>query len=396
MLCLCCFFNSVTSSAAAQSTDKPGEKSYFSLLTASPGKEVWSQYGHTGIRFHDPENKLDVVFNYGLFDFSSPNFIWRFVTGQTDYIVGTCSFFDFMLEYQMTNRGVTEQILNLTQQEKADLLHALLVNIQPENRVYRYNFFYKNCSTLPRDIIVKAIRGKVDYRWPGKFKSLRDEVHHFTNNSPWTQFGIDFALGAKADNKADLCSQQFAPDVLKESFSHAMIFNDSLGTRPLVLQTLHPASIDPELNESGSFKVGPIWVMWLVFLTTGALTVLEIRKKKQYHVLDAVLFAVTGLAGCIIFFLVCFSEHPTTDVNYLLLWLHPLHLLYAIALSIPAFRPKAASLYKAVNLPFQLFALAGTLFLPQTLHPAMYPLLLSLMLRSMAGYLNYKQLLKHE
>ena len=392
----CCGFIVFAQSSTYLNSLVPGEKARLSLLTASPGKDVYSQYGHTGIRYLDPENKLDVVFNYGLFDFNSPNFIWRFVTGETDYMVGTCSFFDFMIEYQMENRSVTEQVLNLRPEERDILLQALLINIRPENRVYRYDFFYNNCATKPRDIIVEAINGTVDYQWEGKYKSLRDEVHFFTDKYRWTQFGIDFALGAEADEAVNLKIQQFAPDVLMESFSKAVIRNDSTGVRPLVSETLYPATIDPELIEETAKYPGPVLVFWTIFVITAILTWLEIRKNKPNHILNSILYTVAGLIGLVIAFLALFSEHPTTDVNYLLLWLHPFYLIYVPALLSRTFRSRLAYILSFINLPLQAFALVGTLFLPQTLHPAMYPFLLTLMLRSLSSYLIYKKIRKNE
>jgi hypothetical protein len=290
----------------------------------------------------------------------------------------------------MENRGVTEQVLNLNPEEKNVLWQALMINIGPENRVYRYNFFYKNCSTMPRDIIEKAIQGTVDYQWEGKYKSLREEVHFFTDKYPWTQFGIDFALGAPADKDASLKVQQFAPDVLMESFSKAVIRNDSTGVRPLVTETLHPATIDPAQVEKTKSYPSPILVMWVIFIITLFFTWLEIKNKKPNHWLNAILYTVAGLIGFLIAFLVFVSEHPTTEVNYLLLWLHPVYLIYLPALLFRAFRKKISFIFSAINIPFQVFALAGTLFLPQYLHPAAYPLLLALMLRTVSGFIFYR------
>ncbi len=393
LLIAACGLSGLSASAPATAPlelPKAGKKAVFSLLTADPGKKVWSHYGHTGIRYVDPENQTDVVFNYGLFDFSSPNFISRFVKGETDYMVGTTSFFNFMLEYQIENRTVTEQVLNLTTAEKDRLLGALLTNIQPENRCYRYNFFYKNCSTMPRDLIEQAIDGRVEYSFEAPFSSLRQEIHHFTNAYPWTQFGIDLAVGAPADQKASLKDQQFAPDVLMHSFSTAFIQSDSV-TRPLVLSTTEIYRMDPNAEEPTPNPPGPLTVLWMVCVLTLALTVWEMKLRPQsrlkalMHTWDGLLFGACGLVGLLMYFLMFFSEHPAVGVNYLAIWLHPLHLLFAFALAFRPFRNKAAVVYKAVNVPFQLFALAGLLFLPQAVHPAAIPLLLSVLIRSLQG-----------
>jgi len=372
-----------------------GNKAIVSLLTVSPGIETYAQYGHTAIRVNDPENGFDLVFNYGLFDFNSPNFTWRFVRGETDYMVGAYSYQEFLKEYQKSNRAVYEQVINLKPEEREAVWQALTENIQPENRIYRYNFFFNNCSTKPRDILADHINGKVDYKWNGKFKSLRDEIHFFTNQYPWTTFGIDLVIGAKADDSASLKSQQFAPDLLMESFDKAIIGRDSSKTEPLVLKKQIAVSIDESLIEKPTWTPGPKLVLWMVFFLVAAISLLEYRKGKSYQVLNAFLFTVTGLVGSIIAFMVIFSEHPTTDVNYLLFWMHPLHLIYAVCLIVPAFRKNMSDIYLSINLPFQLFALAGTLFLPQYFHPALYPVLLSLILRSGLALLSLQKKRKH-
>jgi hypothetical protein len=379
---LFCAGFSFSSSAQVNRGKSLSDKASVSLLTADPGPEVYSQYGHTAIRICDPDNHFDLVFNYGLFDFDSPNFIWRFVTGRTDYIVGATSYMDFLLEYQVGNRAVTEQVLNLKPEEKEKLWQALIKNIQPENRTYRYNFFFNNCATKPRDMIVSAIDGKVDYQWKGEFKSLRDEVHFFTDKYPWTQFGIDFTLGAPADDPANLKAQQFAPDVLMESFSKAVILNDSAQARLLVLETHHPVVTVPSVSKKAFSFPKPIIVLWIIFAIIAVISYFEIKKKKHFHIVNAIIFGITGIIGTVIAFLVFFSVHPTTNINFLLLWLHPLHLVYAICLAVPSLRNRIAFTYLGINLPFQIFALAGSLFLPQYFHPAMYPLLLILILRS--------------
>jgi hypothetical protein len=371
---------------AQNSLEKPlGDSAFVSLITVSPGAEVYAHYGHTAIRVCDPGNRFDLVFNYGLFDFNSPNFLGRFITGQTDYVCGAFPYSDFLLEYQMENRAVTEQIINLTKVEKETIWQALVQNIQPENRTYRYNFFFNNCATKPRDIIVNNLTGKVDYRWNGLYKSLRAEVHHYTRQHAWTQFGIDFLIAAQADDSATLKTQQFAPELLMQSFDKAVILDDSGQVRPLVLKTRQPVTIDPGLVEKGRSLPAPTLVMWVLFIALAISTFFEMQKGKAGHLLTAILYALLGITGSIIAFLVFFSEHPTTHVNYLLLWQNPLHLIFAIGMIFAAFRKKWGNLYLSANFILQLFALIGTTFLPQQLHPAMYPLLLSLLLRSAQG-----------
>ena len=129
-----------------------------SIITCSPGNEMYSVYGHSAIRVNDPRLNYDVAFNYGIFDFSSPNFLYRFCAGQTDYLLGAYRFDTFLNEYQQDKRSVFEQELNLTAKEKQAVVDFLVWNAQPENRVYRYNFFFDNCATRVRDVIADNVR----------------------------------------------------------------------------------------------------------------------------------------------------------------------------------------------------------------------------------------------
>ena len=382
LLGITCFFQS----RILQAQENPlSDSAYISLITVSPGEEIYAHYGHTAIRVADPKNSFDLVFNYGLFDFNSPNFLYRFVKGETDYVCGAFSYSDFLLEYQMENRIVIEQVLNLNPPEKEAVWQALVKNIQPEFRTYRYNFFFNNCSTKPRDVLVRGIQGKVDYQTNGYFPTLRSVIHHYTNSHPWTQFGIDLLIGAQADDSASLSDQQFAPELLYKSFATAVILDDSAKIRPLVLETRQAVSQDVSRLPKASKLPGPVPVAWFLCLLVTACTLYEFLKSKHFQAVTAVLYGIFGITGSIIAFMVLFSIHPTTHVNYILLWQNPLHLIFAFGMIFGSFRKRIANPYLAINLLLQLFALAGIWFLPQQLHPAMAPLLLLMLMRTALG-----------
>ena len=119
-----------------------------SLLTCASGSEIYSLFGHTAIRYENFTQDIDAVFNYGMFNFNAPNFIFRFALGETDYQLGVTSYERFAEEYDYLGRDVWQQTLNLTQDEKVRLAGLLQENYRPENRVYRYNFFYDNCAPV--------------------------------------------------------------------------------------------------------------------------------------------------------------------------------------------------------------------------------------------------------
>ena len=153
-LLLCGFANAYSS--------KP-DSIRLSLLTCAPGSEIYAHFGHTAIRYENYTRKIDLVFNYGMFNFREPHFVWRFVKGETDYQLGITPYIYFRAEYAMRGSSVYQQVLNLTQAEKERLVALLEENYRPENRIYRYNYFYDNCTTRARDKIEEAIRGKVVY-----------------------------------------------------------------------------------------------------------------------------------------------------------------------------------------------------------------------------------------
>ncbi|HCC85271.1 MAG TPA: hypothetical protein DEQ06_01525, partial [Porphyromonadaceae bacterium] len=168
-----------------------------SLLTASPWNgAIYALFGHTAIRVQDDSTGIDEVYNYGFFDSSQPGFIYNFVRGRTDYILGVTSFADFIYEYRAKGQQVVEQQLNLSPAEKQKLYDALYENALPENRKYRYNYFYDNCATRPRDMVEQYCNGEIQYPPTDAPQSYRDLVHESLVNYPWYSFGIDLLIGS--------------------------------------------------------------------------------------------------------------------------------------------------------------------------------------------------------
>src|SRR5690554_241502 len=171
-----------------------------SLFTSSPWHgAVYALFGHTAIRVQDDSVGVDVVYNYGYFDSSQPDFMYNFIRGKTDYVLGVTTFDEFMFEYGFKGQQVYEQTLNLTLHEKQQLFNALYINSLPENMRYRYNYFYDNCATRPRDMIEEYINGTIVYQPTSKTQSFRDLLHECTVEHKWTKFGIDLMVGSHSD-----------------------------------------------------------------------------------------------------------------------------------------------------------------------------------------------------
>ncbi len=300
----------------------------FSLLTCSPGTEIYSLFGHTAIRYQNYTQNKDIVFNYGMFSFSSPNFIYRFVKGETDYQLGVNDFRSFEAEYMFRGSSVYQQILNLTYEEKLKLQNLLFTNYLPQNRVYRYNYFYDNCTTRARDQIEKCIDGDVEYPNSVPDKTFRGIIHEFTKGFDWEEFGIDLCLGAGADKPIGIRQQMFSPFYMRSFAESAFIKDENGNTRPLVLREEVIVDADAVDAAESSFPFSPIACATFFLFLNVVIAFVQIVRKKIYWFWDLILYLSQGLAGCIIAFLFFFSIHPTVDSNWLILLFNPIPLFY--------------------------------------------------------------------
>ena len=356
----------------------------FSLITCSPHEEIYSLYGHTALRYRDLHEgrREDVVFNWGVFSFKAPFFVLRFVFGLTDYELEMAPFDAFCRYYQRWGSSVTEQVLNLTPEEKLALNQALEENYQPENRVYRYNYFYDNCSTRPRDIIERSIRGKVVYEpRQGYEPSFRDMIHEKGQHHDWAMFGNDMLLGIKADMKTTRQEQEFLPENLLYDFDHAHILAEDGSRRPLVKQRSQPVAPGVQVKER-DFVCTPTECAMLLLIVSLLVFAAEWRRKRTYKYWDAALMTLTGLAGCVLFVMI-FSQHPTTSLNLQLLLVNPVHLFY-----LPAVLRRRQTRYWLVLSAMSVLFLFGRLF--QDYAAGMVTLALCLLIRVWSHIRNEK------
>lgn len=308
---------------AAQQDSLRMDSVEISLLTCQPHDEIYSLYGHTAIRYHDlRKGGIDVAFNYGVFDFKKPLFGLRFVFGLTDYELGAYPYRFFQEEYRRLGSMVTEQVLNLTDEEKAILQLALAENMEDENRVYRYNYFYNNCTTKARDIIEKSINGKIEYESRDDYApSYREMVHEMTRDNPWSRFGNDLLLGIQADSKTNMRQQEFLPYNLMYDFDHAQIYLYGQ-YRPLIKERRIAVPAGVQTVKQG-FPLTPLECM-IILLGIGLIIFLiEWKKRIAFVAWEVLLMLITGIIG-IVLFLMLFSQHPTVSLNLQFILLNPL------------------------------------------------------------------------
>lgn len=363
----------------------------FSLLTCGAGEEIYSLFGHTAIRYENFTRGIDAVFNYGIFSFNTPNFILRFTLGETDYQLGVTSYKQFAYEYTWTGRDVWQQTLNLNAEEKKKLLALLEENYLPQNRIYRYNFFYDNCATRPRDQIERAVQGTLEYADDmTSFQtgiSFRDIVHQYTIGHSWARFGIDLCLGSQADKDITRRQMMFAPFYLKDFLAKAQLKNAQGMERPLVSSEDH--IIQSPQQTSTEEAPSPLQTAFLLFTIVTIVTAYGIYRRKSLWLLDLLLFLAAGVAGCILAFLASFSQHPAVSPNYLLFLFHPLHLL-CLPWMIKRIRKKEKSIYMWANIIVLTFFILLWGIIPQEFNLAVLPLALSLWIRSASNlYLTY-------
>jgi phage tail protein X len=360
------------------------DSAVISLLTCDPVDDMaYTVYGHTAIRVNDPENSIDFVYNYGMFDFSSPNFLYRFARGELNYYLGGNYFADFFEEYYSRKSGITEQTLNLTKEEKQKILDALQINYLPENRTYLYNFLFDNCSTRPRILFEKNISGTIEYPEILPQTTFRTVVHRCNRNHRWLTFGIDLALGAPLDSPIGQKPQLFLPEYLMQVFGKAKTVMPDGTARNLVSATRILAPSYPIADKP--LDSNPAVILWLFFAAVLLISLLELRCKRYFRAVDFIMFSVYGLTGCMIFFLSFISIHPAVFPNYSIIWAHPLHLVLAVSLFIKPLKG-FVKYWMLVNGIILLLFMAGWNLFPQQFNPAFFPLVLSLCTRSLLKF----------
>lgn len=380
-----CLFMGVAFSVQSQSTDSIR----FSLLTCAPGTEIYSLFGHTAIRYENYTRRIDVVFNYGMFSFNTPNFIFRFVAGETDYQLGITPYSYFEAEYAMRGSSVYQQVLNLTQSEKERLLMILENNYLPENRIYRYNYFYDNCTTRARDKIEECIEGKVVYPDSLSGKSYRSIVHEFTAGSSWDEFGIDLCLGAEADKEINKRQQMFSPFYMKYYASNAYIVDAGGTRRPLILDETKIVDVEPEEVQPG-FILSPLMCGALFLALCVVMAWGQWKTQRIWWGWDIVLYGLQGLAGCIIAFLFFFSVHPTVGSNWLLILFNPIPLLYLPFMVYKAVKRKK-DYYHVGNMVYLTLFITILPFCGQEFNLTVLPLALGLLVTSASHVLVWNK-----
>ncbi len=384
------------SPAQAQNVPPLSRQANASMLTILPGDAIYSEFGHSAIRIHDPGRDIDVLYNYGTFDFSDPMFVPKFTYGQLDYFLSTQRYAPMIDAYERMGRPVIEQHLDLTARQVQQLFQFLYHNAQPENRGYRYDFLFDNCSTRVRDALEHALGPAVSFsESPDPQQSFRHLLDPYVADRPLTDVGFDVGLGLPSDQIASSREVMFLPEYLFWAFENATIRSETGGgaSKPLVARTDTLFWVNDYDPRESAFP-WPLALTWLIAAAGAAFTVRRLRQpldETRSCRWDAILFGSAGVAGLIISFLWFISEHVVTNANLNLLWAWPTHLILAVRLIRSPLSNDGSSWTSRYLLACAVVTgilAAGWFVWPQSLHAAILPIALLLTLRSGALWMQ--------
>ncbi|MFS4483070.1 DUF4105 domain-containing protein [Hyunsoonleella sp. 2307UL5-6] len=299
------------------------ENSEISVLTIGPGNTLNDAFGHSAFRIKDDTTKIDLVFNYGVYDFEAPNFILKFAQGKLNYLIGLNRFDDFYNAYTHQNRSIKEQTLNLSTAEKQKLFNYLIDNYKPENRRYLYDFLFNNCATKIKDVTKLVSNNALEFNTPKNYKkaTFRTLIQENLNKNSWGSFGIDLALGSIIDREATPEQHMFLPKNIYSFFKNAKKGNEALVSSNTIL------FLKKQEQSTSNFLLSPLFIFSLIGLLIIFITYRDYTREKRTKILDIILFGLTGLAGIIILLLWFATDHQTTQNNYNLLWANPLNII---------------------------------------------------------------------
>lgn len=302
------------------------------LITCSPGTATYSIYGHSALRVQIHSSGYDMVYNWGVFDFDTPHFVWKFAKGRLNYMLGVYPYELFLREYLTERRSVYSQKVNLEPEELKQLMDLLEENLKPENIYYRYDFFYDNCSTRIRDLFEKIFSGRLIYPPDNKrgLPTFREKINEYQEKYPWLNAGINFVLGLPADKKASFRDIMFLPEELQHNLTLTEIKKD--GKRIPLLQPVETVFEFEPLQIQKPFYLSPMFVLSVVFIFVLALSI-WLRENVLINYFDILIFAIFSLLSLLLIFFNFITDHQQTRMNLNMIWINPFIIVCLICIA---------------------------------------------------------------
>ncbi len=302
---------------------KANDEIKFSIITIGPYEsELYSAFGHSGIRYTDKKNNIDHFYNYGIFDFNQPNFYINFLNGKLLYMVGKYNYKTAEQFYINQGRYVKEQVLILSESEKILLYNYLEQNIRPENRTYFYNYVYNNCATKIRDVLSIVYGENLKFISEPENKSFRELMDLYLKNNKWGNLGIDICLGPEIDSNVSFDEEMFLPEYLFKGIENAVMD----GNKNIVSKT---NIINLQKEDFQSYSLNPHYIFLIFFIISIYLSFRQVKYGIKYFIFDSIHLMISGIIGCLLVYLWFFTDH-LSSYNFNIVWAMPFNIVISI------------------------------------------------------------------
>ena len=333
----------------APSPQPPGSELTIYLMTMGPGDPVWERFGHNAIRIVDASRGTDSVYNWGTFDFAQPNFIGRFMTGNTEYWLQSDGMAETVAAYRYYNRSMWVQELDFKPAERAAVRDFIAWNAQPEHRYYRYDYYLDNCSTRVRDIIDRAVGGQLKTALTARLTNTTYRFHTQRALAPEGVVGLatNVALGELADRPISAWETAFVPEQLQEQVRSLQVKSADGTTHPLVRneQQLFAAQrpalpASPPDQMVRNLVTGAVIAALLALLARAAVAGRRVARI-AFTTIATIWAAISGILGVALVIAWTATRHIFIGHNENILQFDPLALILAVVLPLAIARGRA-------------------------------------------------------
>ncbi len=301
---------------------KKGDSVTITLLALEGVPGLTTAFGHTQFRvINHTWHRDDVIDFAGRANWEVISYMKEFFFGNLYYDIYSFPTTDVYKK----NRTVDELFLKLTSKQKEQLMTILSgAFFMEEGGQYKYDYIYRNCSTLVRDVL-EDVYGDLEYpKLDQDNKTFREIYRDGLKYNPWIKFFSDMILGPFSDRVATPREQMFIPVILYKYIRGAKVNGALIAEKHRILTS------GKAPKPLGILEYPTVWV-WFLFFLELVLAFIWIRQsnwRKWVTVYDRIwfFFAATMSVLIIALWTVSNYDYAARD-NWNLLWLNPLYIL---------------------------------------------------------------------